>query len=232
MPCLTRCSPAWSVRIWCLALVIPRLFLSVGRRSAHSDIHRSLEAIRPCGIQHRHGGGVLYCICNRGHSDPVGHTDHVDLDPNCVLYGQLELLVWFDAPASFGDVGFTDVYHALPSSIWSLLIMVTLFVLFVVICFKELRLVSFDPGLARTLGFSSSAINMVLMLLVSVATVAFEAVGSVSGDCSVACSRLDGSTLHRSSQESDPGQCLVAFGSAILGYLLSTWIPLLGKANL
>ena len=45
---------------------------------------------------------------------------------------------------------------------------------------SELRLVSFDPGLARTLGFSSSAINMVLMLLVSVATVAsFEAVGSV-----------------------------------------------------
>ena len=102
----------------------------------------------------------------------VGHTDHVDLDPNCVLYGQLELLVWFDAPPSFRDIGFTDVYHAMPSSIWSLLIMVLLSGLFVLFCFKELRLASFDPGLARTLGFSSRTINMVLMLLVSVATVA------------------------------------------------------------
>lgn len=162
----------------------------------------------------------------------VGHTDHVDLDPNCVLYGQLELLVWFDAPASFWDVGFTDVYYALPSSIWSLLIMVTLSVLFVVICFKELRLVSFDPGLARTLGFSSSAINMVLMLLVSVATVAsFEAVGSV---LVIAALLVPASTARLFTDRLKSQilvSVLVALGSAILGYLLSTWIPLLWQGE-
>ena len=162
----------------------------------------------------------------------VGHTDHVDLDPNCVLYGQLELLVWFDAPVSFRDVGFTDVYHAMPSSIWSLLIMVTLSALFVVICFKELRLVSFDPGLARTLGFSSSAINMVLMLLVSVATVAsFEAVGSV---LVIAALLVPASTARLFTDRLKSQilvSVLVALGSAILGYLLSTWIPLLWQGE-
>ena len=110
----------------------------------------------------------------------AGHTDHVDLDPNCVLYGQLELLVWFDAPASFYDLELTQFLHSMPSSIWSLIVMVLLSALFVLIFFKELCLVSFDSGLARTLGFSSTAVNILLMLLVSVATVfSFEAVGSV-----------------------------------------------------
>ena len=50
--------------------------------------------------------------------------------------------------------------------LWLLLAVGIAGLLFVATFYKELRLVSFDPGLARTLGFSSSAINMVLMLLV------------------------------------------------------------------
>ena len=162
----------------------------------------------------------------------VGHTDHVDLDPNCVLYGQLELLVWFDAPASFLDIDFTNLYHAVPSSIWSLLIMVLLSSLFVIVFFKELRLVSFDPGLARALGFSSSAINMLLMLLVSVAAVAsFEAVGSVL----VISALLVPASTARLFTDRLKSQILVsvviAFVSATLGYLLSTLIPLLWQGE-
>ena len=100
------------------------------------------------------------------------------------------------------------------------------------ICFKELRLVSFDPGLARTLGFSSSAINMVLMLLVSVATVAaFEAVGSV---LVIAALLVPASTARLFTDRLKSQilvSVLVALGSAILGYLLSTWIPLLWQGE-
>ena len=162
----------------------------------------------------------------------VGHTDHVDLDPNCVLYGQLELLVWFDAPDSFRDIDLATFFHAIPSSIWSLLIMVISSATFVVVCFKELRLVSFDSGLARTLGFSSSAINMVLMLLVSVATVAsFEAVGSV---LVIAALLVPASTARLFTDRLKSQilvSVLVAFVSAIIGYLLSTWIPLLWQGE-
>ena len=162
----------------------------------------------------------------------VGHTDHVDLDPNCVLYGQLELLVWFDAPDSFRDIDLATFFHVIPSSIWSLLIMVISSATFVVVCFKELRLVSFDSGLARTLGFSSSAINMVLMLLVSVATVAsFEAVGSV---LVIAALLVPASTARLFTDRLKSQilvSVLVAFVSAIIGYLLSTWIPLLWQGE-
>ena len=158
----------------------------------------------------------------------AGHTDHVDLDPNCVLYGQLELLVWFDAPASFYDLELTQFLHSMPSSIWSLIVMVLLSALFVLIFFKELCLVSFDSGLARTLGFSSTAVNILLMLLVSVATVfSFEAVGSV---LVIAALLVPASTARLFTDRLRSQilvSVLVAIISAILGYLLSTWIPLL-----
>ena len=195
----------------------------------------SIEALRRYGrVESNTAMGVVFSIAFAVGVILIrmGHTDHVDLDPNCVLYGQLELLVWFDAPASFRDVGFTDVYHAMPSSIWSLLIMVLLSALFVVVCFKELRLVSFDPGLARTLGFSSSAINMVLMVLVSVATVAsFEAVGSVL----VISALLVPASTARLFTDRLKSQILVsilvASVCAVLGYFMSTWIPLLWQGE-
>ncbi len=50
----------------------------------------------------------------------------------------------------------------------------------VVLLFKELRLSSFDPSLANTLGFSSGFIHYLLMTMVAVTTVAaFESVGSI-----------------------------------------------------
>ncbi len=195
----------------------------------------SIEALRRYGrIESNTAMGVVFSIAFAVGVVliRVGHTDHVDLDPNCVLYGQLELLVWFDAPSSFPDVGFTDVYHAMPSSIWSLLIMVLLSGLFVLSCFKELRLASFDPGLARTLGFSSRAINMVLMLLVSVATVAsFEAVGSV---LVIAALLVPPSTARLFTDRLKSQilvSILVAFFCAVFGYLMSTWIPLLWQGE-
>ena len=51
---------------------------------------------------------------------------------------------------------------------------------FVVSCFKELRISSFDPELATTLGINSNLMHYLLMTLVAMTTVAaFEAVGSI-----------------------------------------------------
>jgi manganese/zinc/iron transport system permease protein len=95
----------------------------------------------------------------------------VDLDPACVLYGSIETLpldrvdrLGFEAPARF-----------LP-----LLMVLLLVVGFVVVLWKELKIVSFDPPLAVTMGISAGLIHYLLMGMVAGTTVAaFEAVGSI-----------------------------------------------------
>jgi len=53
-------------------------------------------------------------------------------------------------------------------------------VAFVLLFFKELKLATFDPGLARALGFAPTALFCALLILTSTTAVAdFDAVGAV-----------------------------------------------------
>jgi len=96
---------------------------------------------------------------------------HVDLDPGCVLYGALELVklnsvsvLGMDIPQAALNCGAVTLLNAL----------------FVFVCFKELRIATFDPDLATTLGINAMALHYGLMTLVAVTVVAcFEAVGSI-----------------------------------------------------
>ena len=111
----------------------------------------------------------------------------VDLDADCVLYGQLETLVWFAAPptpesllAWVSPALWSDIASATPRQVWMLLTVLLVCVMFVVALFKELRLVSFDAQLAASQGISDRWMHGLLMTLVAAATVAaFEAVGSI-----------------------------------------------------
>jgi len=67
-----------------------------------------------------------------------------------------------------------------PRSITVTAVMALLTVGFVTLLYKELKLASFDPGLARALGLRPGALHYALMLLVSLVAVgAFDAVGSI-----------------------------------------------------
>jgi len=106
----------------------------------------------------------------------VQAANHVDLDPGCVLYGAIELtpldVVW--RPELFG--------HALevPRAALVLAAVTLLNLLFVVLFLKELRISSFDPELATTMGINANLMHYLLMTLVAITTVAaFEAVGSI-----------------------------------------------------
>lgn len=105
----------------------------------------------------------------------VQAADHVDLDPSCVLYGAIELtpldVVW--RPELFGTT------LELPRAALVLAGVTLLNLGFILAFFKELRISSFDPELATTMGISSNLMHYLLMTLVAVTTVAaFEAVGS------------------------------------------------------
>lgn len=95
-------------------------------------------------------------------------ADHVDLDPGCVLYGNI-VQIPLDA-----------IGGGLPPAALNLSIVLTLNVLFVAFFYKELKVSAFDPDLATTLGINASFMHYALMIMVAITTVAnFEAVGSI-----------------------------------------------------
>jgi manganese/zinc/iron transport system permease protein len=101
----------------------------------------------------------------------VQAADHVDLDPGCVLYGAIET-----TPLDRVAIGgFSVPRAAIPLSL-------TLAVnaLFVMLFYKELKLSSFDPDLATSVGVNARAMHYALMTLVAVTAVAcFESVGNI-----------------------------------------------------
>jgi manganese/zinc/iron transport system permease protein len=98
-------------------------------------------------------------------------ADHVDLDPGCVLYGAIELtpldvyvLSGFEVPRAAVTNG----------------VMLLVNGLFVLVFYKELKITTFDPALATTLGINANVMHYLLMTLVAATTVAaFESVGSI-----------------------------------------------------
>lgn len=101
----------------------------------------------------------------------VRAADTVDLDPSCVLYGAIEL-----APLDTRNIAGLAIPRAVIIGLSVLLINIV----FVGLFFKELKLTSFDPALATTLGINAQWMHYTLMTLVAVTTVAsFENVGSI-----------------------------------------------------
>lgn len=101
---------------------------------------------------------------------------HVELDPGCVLFGAIELTpldVVFDWTVA-------GVALEVPRAFMVLAVVACLNLLLVVLFFKELKVTSFDPALAASLGIRPGFYHYLLMVMVAITTVAaFEAVGSI-----------------------------------------------------
>ncbi|UEM03226.1 metal ABC transporter permease [Skermanella rosea] len=108
-----------------------------------------------------------------------GAARAVDLDADCVLYGQLEGILWL-APQGWADLADPAVWADLPRQVVTLALVTALCVACVVAFRKELALTSFDPALATTLGIPAGLFHYGVVVLVAVAAIAsFEAVGSI-----------------------------------------------------
>ncbi|MGC6505881.1 MAG: metal ABC transporter permease [Coraliomargaritaceae bacterium] len=106
----------------------------------------------------------------------VQAADHVDLDPGCVLYGAIELtpldVVW--------EAELAGQILEIPRAVVVLGLVLVVNAGFILLFFKELRLASFDPEMARAQGIPVAALYNGLMALVAMTTVAvFEVVGSI-----------------------------------------------------
>jgi len=101
----------------------------------------------------------------------VQAADYVDLDPNCVLYGSIEL-----TPLDAWDLSGWLV----PKATVTLAVTLAINLAFVFLFYKELLITTFDAALADSMGFSSLGMHYGLMILVAITAVAsFESVGSV-----------------------------------------------------
>jgi manganese/zinc/iron transport system permease protein len=99
-------------------------------------------------------------------------ADDVHLDIDAVLLGELAFAPFDRWVVAGYDLG--------PSALWLMGGILVLNALFIGVFYKELKLATFDSGLALALGFSPALIHYTLMALVSVTAVgAFDAVGSI-----------------------------------------------------
>jgi manganese/zinc/iron transport system permease protein len=109
----------------------------------------------------------------------VSGAHAVDLDVDCVLYGQLEALIW-PAATGIGSLFDSAALAEFPAEVWTLLLALALTLLVLGALWKELRLASFDADFARAIGFAPRALSVLVLVMVAVACVAsFWAVGSV-----------------------------------------------------
>lgn len=151
---------------------------------------------------------------------------HVDLDADCVLYGQLETLVWYEAPPTAAGLLSFDTIAAAPRQVTTLAITCLLALAFVAMLFKELRIAAFDAPLATTLGFNASLLHYMLMTLVAIATVAsFEAVGSILVIAMLICPAASARLMTDRLRTQVIWSALFAVAASTLGYFGATVIP-------
>ncbi|MBI2823613.1 MAG: metal ABC transporter permease [Planctomycetia bacterium] len=137
----------------------------------------------------------------------------VDLDPDCVLYGQIDLVEFYTV-----NLGGYEVPRALVSIVPVLAVNVAV----ILLLWKELKISSFDPALATTMGINAELLFYLLMALVAVTTVAsFEQVGSI---LVIAMLIVPGATAHLLTDRLSRMMLIataLAIGSAVLGYAAS-----------
>ena len=152
----------------------------------------------------------------------VQAADRVDLDPGCVLYGAIELTpldVLFEWRIGELSIG-------VPRAALVLAVVLLLNLGFVLLLFKELRLSSFDPQLATTLGFSARTMHYLLMTMVAITTVAsFESVGSI---IVIAMLVVPPATAHLLTDRLGVMiglSMVIAAGTAVLGHVAALTLP-------
>ncbi|MBQ4901934.1 metal ABC transporter permease [Paenibacillus sp. Marseille-P2973] len=97
---------------------------------------------------------------------------HIDLDLDCVLFGEIAYVQW--------DTLIINGYDMGPAAVWLLGGTLLLVLVVIGLFYKQFKLCAFDPALAAAVGIPVALFHYLLMGLVSLSTVAsFESVGAI-----------------------------------------------------
>lgn len=101
------------------------------------------------------------------------YTGQIDLDTECILYGEIEFV-------PLDTLELADGRSLGPRAVWIMGSVLLLVIAFILLGYKELLLTTFDPAFASVIGISVTLWHYLLMSAVSLATVAaFESVGAI-----------------------------------------------------
>lgn len=152
----------------------------------------------------------------------VQAADHVDLDPDCVLFGALEMTP-LDIVHTFTMGGYL---FEIPRAAITLAVVLFVNLAIIIFLFKEFRISSFDPALATVQGFSANRMHYLLMTMVAITTVAsFEAVGSILVIAMLIVPPATALLLTRSLFALIVVSTIVAVLCAVLGHLAALLVP-------
>lgn len=102
----------------------------------------------------------------------VQFADNVHLDQDAVLFGQVELAQFERFYANNMDLG--------PRSLWVMGVVFLILFAVISVFYKELKVTTFDPAFATSIGFSSRFIHYLIVVLTSMTVItAFESVGTI-----------------------------------------------------
>lgn len=142
----------------------------------------------------------------------------VDLDQDCVLYGEI-------AYTPLDMIILENGFVLAPKAVVVMSIVLVSILLVLLFFFKELLLTSFDPGYAASLGFSTAFWHYLLMALVSTTTVAsFESVGAILVVALLIVPAATAYLLTDSFIRMLVYACLAGVLSSVLGYYLAVWM--------
>jgi len=155
----------------------------------------------------------------------------VDLDADCLLHGQLETIFWYPPPGV--PLLSREALALLPSEVMTSFLTLVVVIGFVLLFYKELKLSSFDSALADALGFRSSFLHQMLMVMVACAVVAsFKAVGSILVIAMLICPAASARLWTDRYNVQIILSVVFAILSCVLGYFLGAFGPLwLGYKN-
>lgn len=155
----------------------------------------------------------------------VSGARSVDLDLDCVLFGQLETLVWLEAQG-WGSLLDPAALAGLPRQLHLLAGVAVAVGAIVALLWRPLHLVCFDPDYAVALGLPARRLELTLNLMIAAAAVAaFEAVGSILVVAMLVCPAAAMRLLTDDYRRQVLGGAALGAALGAAGYLLAGPLP-------
>ena len=145
------------------------------------------------------------------------YAAQVDLDLDCVLYGEIAYAPWDTLTLAGSDLG--------PKALWVTGGVLLANLLLVLLFYKELKLSTFDSELSASLGFSPAVLHYLLMSAVSVTVVgAFESVGAILVVAMLVVPPATAYLLTNRLERMLALAVVLGVASAVLGYQIARWL--------
>ncbi len=143
--------------------------------------------------------------------------DKIDLDPSCVLYGNLEMIILEKVATPFGEV---------PQVVVTISVVCLLNALCIAVFFKQWQLSTFDPLLSQAQGISPTLFHYMLASLVAVTCIAsFEAVGNILVVAMLVVPAATAFLLCKQLHAMILVSVVIGTASAITGHMLAISVP-------